>query len=48
MAKKSKIIGFLTFNSNWDYDLIFVMIGAILVNTLLFWIIFKKDESLKI
>lgn len=45
MTRKSKIIGFLTLNSNWDYDLIFVMLGAVIINTILFKIIFKYDEE---
>jgi len=32
MARRSKIMGFLVLSSDWDYELILVMIGAILFN----------------
>lgn len=41
MARKSKILGFLTINQSWDYDLIFVMAGAVLFNLVTFQLIFK-------
>ena len=36
MCRRSKILGFLTLNSNWDPSLMFVMVGAIGVNIFTF------------
>jgi len=42
MAKKSKVSGFLTFNSNWDPSLMFVMGGAVLFNLISFNYMMRK------
>jgi len=42
MAKKSKVGGFLTFNSNWDPSLMFVMGGAVVFNLITFQYMFRK------
>jgi uncharacterized membrane protein YedE/YeeE len=36
MTRRSKVIGFLTFNKHWDPSLMFVMGGAVLGNLLTF------------
>ncbi|CAD8165109.1 unnamed protein product [Paramecium octaurelia] len=36
MAKRSKILGFLTFNKSWDPSLMFVMLGAVSLNLITF------------
>lgn len=43
MTRKTKIINFLTISEDWDISLMFVMVGAILVNLFTFnYIIHKK------
>ena len=44
MLRISKIVGFLTINSNWDPSLMFVMVGALGVNFITFTNILKKDK----
>ncbi|CAD8068430.1 unnamed protein product [Paramecium sonneborni] len=45
MAKRSKILGFLTFNQNWDPSLMFVMIGAVSLNLITFNLLKKPILS---
>lgn len=42
MCRRSKILGFLTLNENWDPSLMLVMVGAIGINLLTFYYIINK------
>lgn len=42
MCRRSKILGFLTINDNWDPSLMLVMVGAIAVNLVTFHYIINK------
>ena len=42
----TKIIGFLTLNSDWDPSLMFVMVGALGVNVVTYHFIVKRDSPL--
>lgn len=42
MTNPSKVIGFLDVFGNWDYSLVFVMIGAIAFNFVAFKVLIKK------
>ncbi|MEK2687700.1 DUF6691 family protein [Bdellovibrio sp. GT3] len=44
MTQPQKVIGFLQLGEGWDPSLIFVMVGAIPVNAL-FYFLFKKKQS---
>ncbi len=46
MTNPQKVIGFLNITEKWDPSLIFVMVGAILVNTLLFHLTKKKASTI--
>ena len=46
MTDPKKVIGFLDITNNWDPSLIFVMIGAIIVNVIFFKIILKKTKPI--
>ena len=39
MTQPAKVVGFLDFTSNWDPSLAFVMMGAIAVHAILYWLI---------
>jgi len=45
MTKKSKVLGFLTFDSNWDPSLMFVMMGAIAGNVIPFNYLIRNDKK---
>jgi len=45
MARKSKVLGFLTFNKHWDPALMFVMGGAVMLNLLTFYYIMRKRQK---
>ena len=45
MCRRTKIVGFLTINDNWDPSLILVMGGAIAVNLLTFHYIIRVRKS---
>jgi len=45
MSRKSKIVNFLTFDENWDVSLMFVMVGAILVNAFTFNFMIHKQKK---
>tara|TARA_Y100000590_G_scaffold281237_1_gene316016 strand:- start:48562 stop:48978 length:417 start_codon:yes stop_codon:yes gene_type:complete len=42
MTNPDKVIGFLDITGNWDYSLMFVMIGAISVTFVMFKVLTKK------
>lgn len=46
MTQPQKVIGFLSIFSDWDYTLIFVMVGAILVHGLTYRLIRKRRSPL--
>lgn len=46
MTQPSKVVGFLDFFGHWDPSLAFVMGGAVLVNVVLFRMIFKRQRPL--
>jgi uncharacterized protein len=46
MTNPQKVIGFLNITEKWDPSLIFVMVGAILINTILFHLTKKKAKTL--
>jgi len=45
MTKRSKVLGFLTFDNNWDPSLMFVMIGAILGNAIPFNYLIRNQKK---
>lgn len=46
MTNPQKVIGFLNITDKWDPSLIFVMIGAIIINSILFILIKKRKAPL--
>ena len=46
MTQPKKVIAFLTFDSNWDPSLLFVMVGAIPVHALAYYLIRRKKTPL--
>ena len=46
MSKRSKVVGFLTINKNWDPSLAFVLAAAVGGNLLTFHFILKKKQPL--
>lgn len=46
MTNPQKVIGFLNITDKWDPSLMFVMIGAIIINSILFVIIKKRTTPL--
>ncbi|GAB4018209.1 MAG: hypothetical protein Fur0010_19250 [Bdellovibrio sp.] len=46
MTNPKKVIGFLNITNLWDPSLMFVMIGAILVNAILFQFIKRRQSPL--
>lgn len=46
MADPAKVINFLDVAGNWDPSLMFVMMGALLVTTIAFRFVLKRDEPL--
>lgn len=44
MSKRSKVVGFLTLNSDWDPSLAFVMVGAIAFNLIAFRFILRRSK----
>jgi len=46
MGRRSKIIGFLTLNSNWDPSLMFVMVGAVMTNFVTFHYILQHSTPM--
>lgn len=46
MTNPQKVIGFLNITDKWDPSLMFVMVGAILVNAVIYQIIKKKSNPL--
>lgn len=44
MIDPSKVLGFLTLNSNWDPSLMLVMAGALAVYATGFWLLAPKDK----
>lgn len=46
MTQPSKVVGFLDFFGDWDPSLAFVMGGAVLVNIVLFRLIFRRKRPL--
>jgi uncharacterized membrane protein YedE/YeeE len=45
MVDPNRIIGFLDIFGNWDPTLLFVMVGAVLVNIVTFYFIMKKGHG---
>lgn len=45
MTNPEKVQGFLNVTRNWDPSLIFVMVGAIIVNTVVYILWIKKKEK---
>lgn len=45
MTLPEKVMGFLDFTGNWDPSLAFVMVGAIGVNALVWWILVRRREK---
>jgi uncharacterized membrane protein YedE/YeeE len=45
MTNPQKVQGFLNLTRQWDPSLIFVMIGAILVNSIVYYVWIKKKET---
>jgi uncharacterized membrane protein YedE/YeeE len=45
MTRRTKVLGFLTFNSNWDPALMFVMMGAILGNVAPFNYLIRNQKK---
>ena len=46
MTNPHKVLSFLDITGNWDPSLIFVMVGAICVNAVLFYFILKKEKPI--
>ena len=46
MTQPAKVIGFLDFAGNWDPSLAFVMIGAIAVHSVLYWMVRSRPSPL--
>ncbi len=46
MANPAKVLGFLDIAGTWDPSLAFVMVGAIAVGSLAFWIARRRQRSL--
>jgi uncharacterized membrane protein YedE/YeeE len=46
MTNPEKVIGFLNIFDKWDPSLMFVMVGAIVVNAVLFYLTKKRADSL--
>lgn len=46
MTQPAKVLGFLDFFGNWDPSLAFVMGGAVVVNTIFFRLIKKRERPL--
>ena len=46
MTDPAKVIGFLDLAGNWNPSLAFVMVGAILVGSIAFWLMRNKTSSL--
>jgi len=45
MLKRKKILNFLNIGKDWDPSLLFVLGTAVGVNTLVFWLIKKKNKK---
>jgi uncharacterized membrane protein YedE/YeeE len=45
MVKRKKCINFLKFSSNWDASLLILLITAVSINLVLFYLILKKKEK---
>lgn len=46
MTQPSKVLGFLTWDENWDPTLIFVMLGAVPVHALTYYLARKRKSPL--
>lgn len=46
MVKRHVVLGFLTFNSNWNPSLAFVLACAVLPNLLTFHLILKEERPI--